>query len=804
MTRRTRVLAGVAGVLLVALAAAALFFRYQIRKSFPETSGSIRVSGLQQPVAVLRDGYGVPVIDAQNEHDLMVAAGFVHAQDRLWQMDLQRRAGEGRLSELFGTATVPFDRMFRIVGIRRSAEAIAGAIDTASLRRLQWYADGVNAFIAEAQGRFPVEFDLLGYRPDPWTPLHSIMIGRLMAWELNLSWWADVTYGMIAERVGLMAALEIMPDFPDDVPPTVPQGDWRSYASLGREYMHTARDFGEAFASASISGGSNAWVIAPSRSATGAVLLANDTHLRLESPSRWYEMHMRTPDLNVRGMTIAGVPAVVAGRNARIAWGITNVMADDADFYAEWLDSLDGTTYLYDGQWRPVRTIDEEIAVRGDTVRPLTIRLTHHGPLISDVVTPAQRARPAYAVSMRWTGNEIDDQFGAFVRINKARNWKEFTAGVREFAVPGQNFVYGDSDGTIGYWCGAKIPLRPGRSSLLPLPGWDPGAEWRGFVPFMKLPHRLNPPEGFIATANNKIVNNAYPYHISDLWEPASRIQRLNAVLGRKGDRSSVQDFEWLQNDTYSYYAHGMVPYIMHAHGDSAASFPGGERVFEYFRNWNFQFSQDDLATSIFQEFLVRLFRNTFGDEMGEDLLHDWMMLSNIPLRVAAKLLREESSSWFDDTTTPGTETRDDIIRKSLREAIDGLDRRLGSDSRTWRWGDLHSVELRHPLGRMKPLDHIFNVGPYPAGGGPTALVSCEYSFNEPFAVTVGPSFRQIFDFSGDGAIRSVLPSGQSGQAFHRHYDDQTRLWINGGYRVSSFTVRVTDGPERLVLEPAR
>jgi len=189
---------------------------------------------------------------------------------------------------------------------------------------------------------------------------------------------------------------------------------------------------------------------------------------------------------------------------------------------------------------------------------------------------------------------------------------------------------------------------------------------------------------------------------------------------------------------------------------------------------------------------------------MGEDLLHDWMMLSNIPLRVAAKLLREESSSWFDDTTTPGTETRDDIIRKSLREAIDGLDRRLGSDSRTWRWGDLHSVELRHPLGRMKPLDHIFNVGPYPAGGGPTALVSCEYSFNEPFAVTVGPSFRQIFDFSGDGAIRSVLPSGQSGQAFHRHYDDQTRLWINGGYRVSSFTVRVTDGPERLVLEPAR
>lgn len=804
MTRRARVFAGVAGVLIVTLAAGVLFLRYQIRKSFPVISGSIRIAGLHHSVAVTRDGYGVPVIEAQDEHDLMVATGFVHAQDRLWQMDLERRAGEGRLSELFGTTTLPFDRMFRIVGIRRSAEAIAGAIEPASMERLQWYADGVNAYMKDAQGRLPAEFDLLNYRPDPWTPYHSILIGRLMAWELNLSWWSDVTYGMIAERVGLMAALEIMPGFPAEVPPTVPASDWRAYAALGRDYMQTARRFGEAFACASISGGSNAWVVAPSRSATGAVLLANDTHLRLESPARWYEIQMCAPGLNVRGMSVAGVPVVVAGRNATIAWGMTNVMADDADFYAEWLDSVAGTTYLYDGRWRPVRTITEEITVRGDSARPLTIRLTHHGPLISDIATPAQRARPAYAVSMRWTGNEIDDQFAALRQINRAQNWKEFVAGVREFAVPGQNFVYGDSGGTIGYWCGAKIPIRSGRSSLLPLPGWDPAVEWRGFVPFARLPHRLNPPEGYIATANNKIVDNTYPYHISDLWEPASRIERLNAVLGRKEDVFSVQDFEWLQNDTYSYYARELVPYVMHACGDSAATFPGGERVFEYFRSWNFQFSRDDLATTVFQEFLVRLLHNTFGDEMGEDLLHDWMMLSNIPLRVMAQLVREGTSPWFDDITTPGTETRDDIIRRSLREAVQSLELQMGNDSRTWRWGDLHVVELRHPFGQRKPLDRIFNIGPFPVAGGPTALVSCEYSLNEPFGVTVGPSFRQVFDLAGDGAIRSVLPSGQSGQAFHRHYDDQTRLWLNGGYRVSSFRHRTTDGMDRLVLEPAQ
>jgi penicillin amidase len=804
MTRRTRVIAGVTGVILVALAAAAFFLRYQLRKSFPVTAGTLRVAGIQQPVVVRRDPYGVPRIEAENEHDLMMAVGVVHAQDRLWQMDLQRRAGEGRLSELFGIATLPYDRMFRVVGIRRSAEAIAGTMDPASLQRLQWYADGVNAFIEGNRGRLPVEFDLLRYRPEPWTPVQSIMIGRLMAWELNLAWWTDVTYGLIADRVGPMAALEIMPDFPPDVAPAVPSAEWRSYATLAGSYMHTAMAYGETFSSSSINGGSNAWVVAPRRSTTGAVLLANDTHLRLESPSRWYELQMVAPGVNVRGMSIAGVPAVIAGRNARIAWGLTNVMADDADFYAEMLDSVSGTSYFYDGQWKPVRTLSEEITVRGDSVHPITIRLTHHGPLISDLDVPEHHANPAYAVSMRWTGNEIDDQFGAMTRIDRARNWKEFIAGVREFAVPGQNFVYGDSDGTIGYWCGAKIPIRGGRGSLLPLPGWDPGAEWRGYVPFARLPHRLDPPEGFIASANNKLVDDAYPYHISDLWEPASRIQRLYAVLGRKEDVFSVQDFEWLQNDTYSYYAREVVPYLMSACGDSAAGFPGGEHVYEYFHNWNFQFGRDDLATTIFHVFLERLIRNIFADEMGDDLLHDWMTLSNIPLRVTLRLLREENSAWFDDITTTRKETRDEILRKSLREALHELEQRCGTDTRNWRWGDLHSVELRHPFGNRKPLDRIFNLGPYPVSGGPTALVSCEYSLNEPFQVDVGPSFRQIFDMAGDGGIRSVITSGQSGQAFHRHYDDQTRLWLNGGYRVSTFAGARQGDQEHLVLEPVQ
>ncbi|HXX63057.1 MAG TPA: penicillin acylase family protein [Bacteroidota bacterium] len=804
MSRKTRILAGTLGILLLALLVLALFLRYQIRKSFPVTSGSVRVPGLEAPARVFRDGYGVPTVEAGNEHDLMFAVGYVHAQDRLWQMDIARRAAEGRLSELFGTASLAFDRMFRVIGLGRTAESITAALPPESRMRLQAYADGVNAFIAGAKGKYPVEFDLLGYQPEEWSPLHSVMIGRLMAWELNLSWWTDLTYGMIAECVGLERTLELIPGFPAEVRPTVPEDEWRRYASLTLPYLRTAQAYAAQFGTASIFGGSNAWAVAPRRSTTGNAMLANDTHLQLASPSRWYELQMEMPGMHVRGMSIPGVPAVLSGRNDSIAWGITNVMADDADFYVERLDSATATQYWYDGHWQAVTLLNEEIAVRGDTVHPLVIRLTRHGPIVTDVAPAVQLAHPTFSASMRWTGNEIDDQFGAFMKIDRARNWTEFASGVRDFAVPGQNFVYADVRGHIGYWCGVKLPIRPGRSSLLPLPGWDPGTEWRGYVPFGALPHRFDPPEGFIASANNKIVDDSYPYHITDLWEPSSRIQRLDDVLGKEGEAFSLKDFERLQNDSYSSYARGLMPYVFNAFHDSVQNLPDGERVFEYLRNWHYQFMPDDIATAIYQQFLVRLIHNTFADEMGEALYHDWVILGNIPLRVLARVVRDSTSAWFDDVRTPEVETRDEIIRRSLREALTELHARFGDDMKLWRWGDMHTVTLRHLLGVRKPLDRIFNLGPYPIGGGPTALVSGEFDFNQPFEVTVGPSFRQIFDLGPEGELRTVLPSGQSGQVFHVHYGDQTRLWLNGGYRAAEFAAPAPRGAEELTLEPSR
>jgi penicillin G amidase len=810
---RFKVIFGILGVLIVSAVAGFFFIRFQIKKSFPETSGSISLSGVRAPVEITRDEFGVPRIAAQNEHDLMFSFGYVHAQDRLWQMDMARRIGQGRLSELLGTVTIPFDKMFRIVGIRQIAEEVEKTITPESRARLQSYADGVNAFIDSHKGKYPIEFDLLRYEPEPWQPVHSLIVARLMAWELNLSWWTDLTLGGIVERVGYDKAQEVFPTYPSNVNPIVPSAEWRRTMGAAISFLETAHDYCEYRGIGGTLGGSNAWVVAPQKSATGRVILANDTHLQLTQPSKWYEVKLKAPGYDVMGFSIAGVPGVVAGHNANIAWGLTNVMADDADFYIEKIDSADAKRYIYDGKSLPIQSHEEEIFVRNDTSQYVLVRSTHHGPIVTDIKTMLKKANAPYVASMRWTGSEMSDQIAAFNAINRASNWDEFKAGVQKFTGPGQNFVYGDAQGNIGYWCGVLLPIRPlQQSSTLPLSGWTKETEWQGFVPFEQLPHLYNPPEGYIATANNKIVDDSYPYHISDLWEPPSRIQRLREILGKE-EHFSVLDFEQLQNDQFSNYAKQLTPYIVNA-CSSGGEIPNADFVLEYLKSWNFVFGRENVATSIYQTFLTRLLYNLYEDEMGPDLFHDYVILVNVPLRVTMRLVEEGSSVWFDNIRTGPVETRDDIIRQSMREAVNILRDKLGDEMKHWQWGGLHTLTLQHPFGLQKPLDKIFSIGPFPYGGASTALTSGEYNFNDaispselgkPYGVTVGASFRHIVDISKPFEYKMVLPSGESGQVFSKHYDDQTHLYLNGIYRtVRSDDESASHANERLTLNPAR
>ena len=810
LSTKLKVTIGIVGVVIVTAIAGVFFVRYQMRKSFPETSGSLTAEGIVKPVEITRDEFGVPLVKAENEHDLMFGIGYVHAQDRLWQMDMARRIGLGRLSELFGEKTLAFDRMFRIIGIRRIAEKVEKSITPESRARLQAYADGVNAFIATHQGKYPIEFDLLRYDPEPWQPLHSIIIARLMAWELNLSWWVDLTLGAIVERLGYDKAKEIFPTYPASIPPIVPSTEWQKTVGPALSFLETAHEYCAFRGIGGTLGGSNAWVVSPKKSETNSVLLANDTHLQLTQPSKWYEVKLNAPEYDVMGFSIPGVPGVVAGHNAAIAWGLTNVMADDADFYIEKIDSTDPARYIYDGQSLPIEQHEEEIRVRGDTLHYVVVRSTHHGPIVTDITTMLKKAEYPFVASMRWTGSDISDPIDAFNKINKAKNWDEFIAGVKLFAGPGQNFVYGDAKGNIGYWCGVKLPIRSrANSPTLPLPGWEKGTEWQGFVPFEKLPHLFNPPEGYIATANNKIVDDTYPYHISDLWEPPSRIQRLREVLGKQ-ERFSVQDFEMLQNDQFSFYAKEFTPYILEAcRGALDSSF--GDQVLDYLSTWDFVFAKENVATAIFQQFLVRFAKNVYEDEMGGQLFHDYLVLVNVPLRVTLRLVEEGSSSWFDDIHTPAVETRDDIIRRSLKEAIDTLRSQIGDDVKNWQWGNLHTLTLQHPFGLVKPLDKVFSIGPFPYGGGSTSLMSGEYSLNDaltpgelakPFGVSVGASFRHIVNMANPYEYKMVLPSGQSGQVFSRHYDDQTALYLIGAYRSVQGGGKTVVSGERLTLMP--
>ena len=803
MKPRTRIVVGVTGALLVLAVVAFFFFRHQVRKSFPRTEGKVQISGLTAPVDVYRDEYGVPLVAAGTERDLMFTIGYVHAQDRLWQMDLARHAGEGRLSELFGTETVPFDRLFRVVGLRRTADSLRAHLDGATMERLGWYAEGVNAFIESNRGRFPIEFDLLGHDPEPWEPVHSLLVARLIAWELNLSWWTDITLGAIAERVGLLKAVDIVPSYPSDVAPTLPEAAWRKQIPLASAFVRVGHAYAQAFGRISIGGGSNAWAVSSRRSATGHALLANDAHLQLSVPSMWYEMILSGGGYDVRGMSIPGAPGIVAGRNGRIAWGLTNLMADEADFYVERLDSASGSTYAYDGQWRPLASWEEEIGVRGDTTVNIVVRATHHGPIVSDVQTSLQQTRTPFTISMRWTGYEVNDPIGTILALNRARTWTEFNAALDGFTVPAQNMVYADVEGVVGYRCAGKLPIRGNAGGLLPLPGWNSASEWKGFVPAARLPRMLNPEEGFVASANNKVVDDSYPYPMGELWEPPARIQRLRELLAERPEAVTVADCERWQNDRVSPFAMQLVPYVLRVCADSSFSLPERERIVEYLRSWNFSFDRDDIPSTIFHPWLVRFVRDTFRDEMGDSLYHDYVLLANIPLRVIARLVSDGNAPWFDDVTTDGVESRDDIIRKSLREAVADVRERLGEDPRRWRWGSLHTVELRHPFGLRPPLNAIFNVGPFPFSGGSTALMSGEYSFNTPYTVSVGPSYRQIFNLGDPSTARVVLPPGQSGHAFHPQFDDQARLWLNGAYRTAMSDPRAGRW-NRLTLEPVR
>ncbi|HXF63847.1 MAG TPA: penicillin acylase family protein, partial [Caldilineaceae bacterium] len=567
-----------------------------VQRPTPKLDGTFVLDCLEQPVEVRRDKHGIPHVYAQNRADLLRAQGFLHAQDRLWQMEQNRRIARGTLAEVFGESALEADRFSRIIGFRRAAKAELAVLEADARQLLTWYCQGVNAYIEQHQGKLAAEFNLLRVTPEPWQPEDILAHSKVMAWGLGINWESELVRLRLLQRLGPIRAADLEPDFPKQNPVIMEavgsETVTRLLSTAGlllNEYEKVKQWIGPA----GDGQGSNSWAIAPKHSMTRRAILCNDPHLALQMPGVWYENHLECPDFRVSGASFAGVPGVVIGHNEHIAWGFTNACVDVQDLYLERAHPEDPTRFEYQGQWEPATVIEETIQVRRGQPHVERVVVTRHGPLISNLVPEAANAPP---LALRWTGHEPGRILSALLLLNQARNWEEFQAALEGWSAPAQNITYADADGNIGYVLAGAIPLRRQNLGLVPAPGWDGAHEWAGMIPPRELPRLYNPPSGKIVTANQKITGDDYHHFLGAEFLPGWRAARLEEMLSEK-ERFSLRDMEEMQLDTVSKFAAALAPWFAQLDSDD----PWVTVALGYLRRWNYRMDADSTPALIFQ-----------------------------------------------------------------------------------------------------------------------------------------------------------------------------------------------------------
>jgi len=804
-------------VVAAAVGSLAAIARHVWRRPLPKTKGPEQVPGLERPVEVIRDRWGVPHIYAQSARDLFFSQGYVHAQDRLWQMEFNRRVGHGRLSEIGGEAGFEADRLVRTLGFTRDSRRDLAQYDADTLAVLQAYADGVNAWIAGHRNRLPLEFTLLGLHPAPWEPLDSMVYGRVVGWVLSHNWEEEVLRTALIAQVGPERAAQLQCQYPPQYPLILPDQTYVSLANQVLEEFQKARVWLPALR---YQGLSNNWVVDGSRTISGMPMLANDPHLGLDMPSIWYENHLSSPDVEVSGVSFAGVPGVVIGHNEHIGWGITASIPDTQDLYLERFHPDDPTLYQVGDGWERATVYQEEVKVRGErTPRMVQVIETRHGPVISNLI-PLEGESQKVALALRWVGKEPSNLARSIRLVNIARNWDEFCQALRDFDCPSQNLVYADRDGNIGLYVPGRIPVRQGYQGLVPVPGWDGEHEWQGWIPHEELPHASNPRQGYFVTANNKVAGLEYPRTFSLEQYDGQRARRITDLLLEK-DKLSAEDFGRIQNDVYSLSAAELVPLLT----DTSQSLPDhpalreqGEQASEVLaslQRWDRRLTADSVEATVYElteHFAAqRLFRPWLGDLTDRYLglklapmFHYNSHQVNNSRRVLRQMLLENRTDWFRDQQGQPV-SREDILASALADALGYLRANHGPDMSGWRWGNLHRITFHHAMGQARTLGHIFDRGPYPLGGDGNTVNAAFYKPELPINdYSAGPSWRMILDLSDWDASLGVLPTGQSGHPASRHYDDQIALWREGRYHPMPWSrQRVLSLAEgRLVLIP--
>jgi penicillin amidase len=806
------------------------------RQSLPALDGELRLAGLAGPVEVLFDDWGVPHVYATGPEDAWAAAGMLHARDRLWQMELYRRAAYGRLSEVLGTQTLPLDKRLLTLGLQAAAEAEWQAANPAVRTALTRYAEGVNAQRERAVGRYkPLEFQFLRFDPAPWTPVDSLIVGRLLAWRLAENHQSELMRHALAARFGAAEANRLAGVYPADAPTVVlsesslsgvpsqgSRGSVTAVPSRGSQGSRGSPGSRGSFATvaglewldpAARRGLSNNFVVAGSRTTTGRPILANDPHLQIEFPGIWYEMHLVAAGLDVMGVTIPGTPFVVIGHNQRIAWGVTNTGADVQDLYVERVD-VARRRYLRGGQWVPVEVASAQIAIRGAAPEPFEVWRTRHGAIFADVgvnwkeppawlTRGAERKGEQRAFALRW--DVSGEMAGAFEALNRASNWAEFVAAVERFTAPSQNFVFADVDGNIGYAMSGVLPVRAGGNGTMPLDGTSGEGEWVGRTDPTKLPRAMNPKIGYITSSNNEI-DRRWSGLITRDWAAPFRATRLHQAL-TYNEKWGLSNSTQLQTDNVSVAAEqvgsGIAAAI--ASGKSGGASEAALRALEDLRAWDRRVDARPVVV-LYQAFEDALWRRTFTDEMGQelfDIFYEWAGAER-PAGLYA-ILNDTGARWFDDIATiDRRETRNEIYVLAARDAVDRLEREYGSRDQ-WNWARMHAAEFSHPLSAGGfPLRWLFNPGVSELTGDGTTINRVSYNRLQPFRAWEIPSWRQVLDVGNWDDSRVVLPAGQSGHPLSSHYFDQNDLWRQNQYRTQPFTRAAVDAARthRLLLVP--
>lgn len=806
-------------IVLIVLSVAVLLFagvRIYLQTLLPEIDGELRGSAVTESVTITRDSWGVPHITANNEHDAYYALGYTVAQDRLFQMELQRRLAKGELAEILGPELLETDKQFRTYLFRHTAEKMvrdAGEICPESLECFEAFLDGVNYFVET--GPLPVEFKMLGIKPEKFTPVDSASFLGYMNYSFTEGILTDSLATIIKQKYPEINTEELFPGYTREEPVTIMEsqayynGETSKVPAAGADETQSSNGtenevgpISEKDLTLLIKGvmktadqvpvftGSNSWVIGPSRSESGSAILANDPHVVYSNPGVWYEAQLKYPGHENYGYYVPLVPFPFMAHNSTRGWAITMFENDDLDLYAETFKPGDDSSVMYKGDWAKVKTLKEKIKVKGGEESELVIRITPHGPVITDFID-GYSGKP---LAMWTTFSQVENPVLDFLYLLvNAKDITQFEQALSMLAAPGLNVSYVDSTGNIAWWAVGRLPVRPPHmNSKIVLDGASGRDEYLGFLPFEENPHLLNPESGIIITANNLSTSNSLGpiRNLEGYWMPSDRAARITELLSSK-EKWSLEDMKTVQNDVKAYNADWIlktITGIVEKNNQDKGLSPLESSALEILKEWDCVYNEKSAAPSLYEHLTYHVLKEGVGDEFGEENFKQYGEIADHWNFFKAFIQEPESKLW-DNVNTDVTETREEVVMSAFRSTVAELEKNYGSDIKKWTWGDVCKIEYIHPIGTKKPFNLIFNIGPYPVPGGYEVIniFGCnagEHDFN----VKWGPSTRRLIDYADVEHSFSILPTGNSGNFLSPYYSHQADMYLRGEYRGVVFT----------------